>query len=1647
MFSIIFADGTVLCAFAEETKQKIYTYDTFNVKYIIENEWDGAQSVKMKITNTGDESILNWYLKYSSGGVIESLYNAVIYSNSETECILKHNGYNYEIEPNSSVEFGYILRGESLTFPNEFELCNKRVEKKSGYTVDFNVTSEWDKGFNADIVITNTTDKPIEAWTLTFDSNFKINNYWNCKLLDNTNNKYTIANKLWTTPIAAGGSATFGLSANLIDGEKPYAKNWTLTEVVIDISEEKEEADFPIIGFVEYNNKSNSLIISWLTEFENGSFEILSSDDGNKFKSIATVNDVYSYEYKITDSFLKRYFKIRQTLNSGRIGESNVLLVCKNKNGYAMEFTDTDDDGVPDYLETGLGLNINKADTDDDGLTDYEEMFLTGTDPMVYDSVKKDVSDSNADSDDDGLSNKKEIELGTDPVFEDTDDDGLSDGEEVNTYNTNPLKADTDDDGINDGDEISMGLDPLNPNTYGIPDREYTFNVTLSEDSEAMSEINADNDYKLSIEITAAGNVEKNIDVRESNYSETIKNSAIVGKSFDIEYDTSCTTESAVIKFKLEDSLVNTSDDNANIERFCVFRLFEDHNVILPIYTEYNLSENLVSAQVNELGTYCLMDMEKLVDNISNSSAENEEDTETLSFVDKPVVYANSRNISWQSSIDKDSINVVFIIDIRNNIDRETFDSIKSNVIKASSEILKESPNSKIYLILQHYDKESRDNLGYTLIEDEDEVYFTDSVRIFDELDYLRTWSVNKYNKYCILSDAIKYVFDNCDNSKGTYCFSIFDSADVVYRTSLVGEDMIGVTESDDYGYEVLNRLSENQMDVSIISNISPEYNLGYAIDIYKSTGGIYIDGLHDFSDEVLKHIYGYVPNHDVESTVFYNGLNFEEMKLDEEVTNDYLSVAEELKLKMQEIMLSDDKSELSVIRDSYSDYADSDNDFVYDFEEIDIYNSLINWDDEGNIILPTPEDYCEAINDKNVTRAFNEYIEKYWNPLMTINIMPVISDPMKADTDGDGFVDYYEILYNENKNVTSYATETNDNSIYYLNPICCTEWEAKSDLAHMVEIAGYEYDQNQNIIYSKTTPIQRFFGFARTVDLAADPVLSSAIFCDPIYFFYDGKEYLLELWKGQYGIMSGTEVGLYYRKPCTTTADYTISGAIDGLKHIVVSLEKYEKIDEIVKKELDKEIDTYLNEHYLLKAIFESVNYDFNADEAIKLFKSGLTVVDYITNILEGSKYDKIDSIKRFDDSEEKWYRSVEEKDMINVHYTVKTNKLDENGEPMKDINGNPYIEEHSSDEIEYSVDAKHWWATGFEWGKYTDKEAFIEMKITLEFDDPEMAEAFVSGGDAPYDLYSNANASEKHNELINMQQLGLKNAIEKSDMNNNSTTIDCSYNGGNTVNITYKNYCITNEDSTDTKQVQSSANKVIIQDGNWECVQAYKEAKRIAGIAFEFAEDGKTSHVLYTNDPNFMTVSDFCNGFVNSGYMTSSAFYNHMKQALNMGTIALSNGGSSLALSVNLISGSFNLGYGVCNQYDTYMSIANSLLRYKDSGLPIIGEFVVNQSTEAVVESVINRDDFETLCQNWLNRMFDGIGELGTLTYYDKSGKIVYLNDLYEQWYKRYTEMYGIDKTYDDSKYNYAVNHLMGMAMSLEFITAQINELELAG
>jgi len=77
------------------------------------------------------------------------------------------------------------------------------------------------------------------------------------------------------------------------------------------------------------------------------------------------------------------------------------------------------------------------------------------------------------------------------------------------------------------------------------------------------------------------------------------------------------------------------------------------------------------------------------------------------------------------------------------------------------------------------------------------------------------------------------------------------------------------------------------------------------------------------------------------------------------------------------------------------------------------------------------------------------------------------------------------------------------------------------------IDTAGYSYDAKQDIFYSNMNPWQRKVGFCKLYDEAA-AAMSMIIDCEPVEFTYDGKKWLIELWKGQYCLNSGGEVGVY---------------------------------------------------------------------------------------------------------------------------------------------------------------------------------------------------------------------------------------------------------------------------------------------------------------------------------------------------------------------------------------------------------------------------------------------------------------------------------------------------------------------------------------
>lgn len=217
-----------------EIGKKTYQYDGYSVDYNVTNEWDGAQTVELTVSNTGTDSILNWALKYDAEGEISNLWNADLYEQNGDEYVIKNVGWNFEIAPSQSITYGYTLSGNNLGLPDNFEICSKRVDKSEGYDIQYNITKSWDVGVEGNIVITNTSAAPIEAWTLSFDSNFMIDNLWNGRVLENNGTSYTVAAEMWTNPVQPNGSITIGFVGSKTVDVEAVLSNFRLTEVVID---------------------------------------------------------------------------------------------------------------------------------------------------------------------------------------------------------------------------------------------------------------------------------------------------------------------------------------------------------------------------------------------------------------------------------------------------------------------------------------------------------------------------------------------------------------------------------------------------------------------------------------------------------------------------------------------------------------------------------------------------------------------------------------------------------------------------------------------------------------------------------------------------------------------------------------------------------------------------------------------------------------------------------------------------------------------------------------------------------------------------------------------------------------------------------------------------------------------------------------------------------------------------------------------------------------------------------------------------------------------------------------------------------------------------------------------------------------------
>lgn len=92
----------------------------------------------------------------------------------------------------------------------------------------------------------------------------------------------------------------------------------------------------------------------------------------------------------------------------------------------------------------------------------------------------------------------------------------------------------------------------------------------------------------------------------------------------------------------------------------------------------------------------------------------------------------------------------------------------------------------------------------------------------------------------------------------------------------------------------------------------------------------------------------------------------------------------------------------------------------------------------------------------------------------------------------------------------------------------CMSECEKLELLNRIITPAGFRYDPEEDIFTSTLDAWQRDFGYTALYDEAA-PLAQLVFDCLPVYFDYQDKTWLLELWKGQYGINTGAELGIYH--------------------------------------------------------------------------------------------------------------------------------------------------------------------------------------------------------------------------------------------------------------------------------------------------------------------------------------------------------------------------------------------------------------------------------------------------------------------------------------------------------------------------------------
>lgn len=530
-----------------------------------------------------------------------------------------------------------------------------------------------------------------------------------------------------------------------------------------------------------------------------------------------------------------------------------------------------DEQVVPDEIAELFGVDPDEYDSDNDGLSNYVEIYMSGTDPTLVDTDEDGITDANEDADEDGLTNAEELLKGTDLTKSDSDGDGVSDYKEVNETNTDPCKYDTDEDGLSDGDELVLGLNPLEKKSDGVTlDSERKFTQTLNTENIDEQLTSEDNDAIPSLILTTSGNINNRVVITSTESNDFSDSRAVVGEPIDVSGDN---LGEGIVSFALKNavSTFSVEDTEATFNTNLICKYNEDGTTEY-LDTTFNAEKNMVSATVTGEGTYFVLDVKNLFDELGLAMPTVSE-INTLADPEPVATYSlRSVTAADEGNADNNGTSAVTTFAApraTTNIEVASADTEKT-ITRASSGAMAQadivflidttgSMGDEIYNVKENVEyfvdalKEKGISAGLALIDYQDiEADGYDSTRVHK----------NGTSNWFYDMDAYKTAISALDLGNGgdipECAVDALETGRLLDMRASAGKIFILVTDAD---YKVDNRYGIPSMaaEIELLKNagvtcavVSPSYEESTYYDLYNGTNGVWanIDG--DFYTELM---------------------------------------------------------------------------------------------------------------------------------------------------------------------------------------------------------------------------------------------------------------------------------------------------------------------------------------------------------------------------------------------------------------------------------------------------------------------------------------------------------------------------------------------------------------------------------------------------------------------------------------------------------------------------------------------------------------------------------------------------------------------------------------------------------------------------